>query len=62
MTEVVHDEPSLCRANQLMGNDPALTAHRLRFAAPRWTTTPSICGAPLDDNAYEPLAGGTHLA
>ena len=41
MTEVVHDEPSLCRANQLMGNDPALTAHRLRFAAPRWTTTPT---------------------
>ena len=41
MTDLVHDEHSLCRANQLMGNDPALTAHRVRFAAPRWTTTPT---------------------
>ena len=46
MTELAHDEPSLRRANQLMGDNSALTAHRH-----------SICGALLDNNAAGDSSG-----
>ena len=50
MTELVHDEPACV--------GPTSSWQRSGPDRP----SRSICGAPLDNNAYEPLAGGIHLA
>ncbi len=47
MTELAHDEPSLRRANQLMGTDPALAARLLELAnAPAFQMQRQIVGIP----------------